>query len=142
MSPKLDSLYANHGEGIRYIAFGLLTLVVSWVSYSLFVIMDIDMTLSNALSWVAAVVFAFFVNKYYVFIDADAKNIFKELIEFFGARIVTGIIAIVLFPILTAIGLGFVFLGIEGLFARGITSGVEIVLNYLFSKYMVFNTKK
>ena len=36
------------------------------------------------------------------------------------------------------IGLDFVFLGVEGLFARGITSGVEIVLNYVISKFIVF----
>ena len=36
------------------------------------------------------------------------------------------------------IGLDFVFLGVEGMFARGITSGVEIVMNYIISKFIVF----
>lgn len=142
MSGKIEQFVKKHDEGSRYIFFGIFTVLVSWASYSLFVFAGIDLSLSNTLSWLTAVIFAFVVNKFYVFRSKEttAFVLGKELISFFGSRIFTGVVAIVLFPILVSIGLGFVFFGVEGLFARGIVSGVEIVLNYILSKYVVFNT--
>lgn len=131
----------RHDEGIRYIAFGILTVLVSWGTYAVFVFLGIDLAVSNILSWICAVLFAFIVNKVFVFraTGSSRMRLGAELVSFFGGRILTGVIAMVLFPGLCAIGLDFVFLGVEGLFARGITSGVEIALNYLISKFVVFN---
>jgi len=90
-----------------------------------------------------AVLFAFFVNKYLVFrsIESNSITLGAELAEFFAARIFTGAVAIILFPILLSIGLDFVFFGVPGLFARGVNSAVEIVLNYILSKFVVFRRK-
>ena len=130
----------QHDEGIRYIIFGVLTVLVSWGTYAVFVFMGIDLAISNILSWICAVLFAFVVNKIYVFRCFGSSNVKLgvEFVSFIGGRIFTGIVAAVLFPALCAIGLDFVFLGVEGLFARGITSGVEIIINYLISKFIVF----
>ena len=131
---------AKHDEGIRYIFFGVITVLVSWGTYALFVFMGIDLAVSNVLSWICAVLFAFVVNKIYVFrcVGSSKVKLSAELVSFFGGRVFTGVVAALLFPALCAIGLGFVVLGVEGLFARGITSGVEILLNYLISKFIVF----
>lgn len=130
----------QHDEGIRYIVFGILTVLVSWGTYAVFVFMGIDLSISNILSWICAVLFAFVVNKIYVFrcFGSSTVKLGAEFVSFIGGRIFTGIVAAVLFPLLCMIGLDFVFLGVEGLFARGITSGVEIVLNYVISKFIVF----
>ena len=140
MAFDLKEFMTKHDEGIRYIVFGVVTLIVSWVTYALFVFIGVDLALSNILSWICAVLFAFVVNKIYVFrcTGSSTVNLGAELISFFGGRLFTGAVAALLFPGLVAIGLGFVFLGVEGMFARGITSGVEIVLNYVISKFIVF----
>lgn len=140
MVADIKEIVTKHDEGVRYIAFGILTVIVSWVTYALFVFMGIDLAVSNMMSWFCAVLFAFVVNKFYVFrcIGSSTIRLGAELASFFMGRMLTGILAGVLFPALCAIGLGFTFMGVAGLFARGITSIVEIALNYLLSKFLVF----
>ena len=140
MPKEISEFVTKHDEGVRYILFGILTVIVSWITYAAFVFVGIDMAVSNILSWFCAVLFAFVVNKIYVFkcVGSSKVRLGAELVSFFGGRILTGILAGVLFPALCAIGLGFTFMGVAGLFARGITSLVEIALNYLLSKFLVF----
>ena len=133
----------KHDEGVRYIIFGILTVIVSWASYAMLALTGIDYTFANGASWFCAVIFAFFVNKYFVFrsLSFEKQTLGAELLEFFAARIFTGVVAILLFPALMNIGFDFVFLGVPGLFARGINTFVEIVLNYILSKFVVFRRK-
>lgn len=137
----------KHDEGVRYIIFGFLTVIVSWISYALLALAGVNYSLSNGLSWFCAVIFAFFVNKYFVFrsLDSRTTTLGAELIEFFASRLFTGAVAIILFPVLMNMGLDFVFLGVPGLMARGVNTTVEIILNYILSKFVVFrrsnNTK-
>jgi putative flippase GtrA len=130
----------KHDEGVRYIIFGFLTVIVSWISYALLALAGVNYSVSYGLSWFCAVIFAFFVNKYFVFrsLDSRTTTLGAELIEFFASRLCTGAVAIILFPVLMNMGLDFVFLGVPGLMARGVNTTVEISLNYLLSKFVVF----
>ena len=143
MAQGLKDFVMRHDEGIRYIIFGILTVIVSWISYAALALLGMNYSLANGLSWFCAVIFAFFVNKYFVFRSMDSKKqtLGAELLEFFAARIFTGAVAIILFPILIRIGLDFVFLGVPGLFARGVNTAVEVILNYILSKFVVFRRK-
>ncbi len=143
MSPKLGAFVRRHDEGVRYIVFGILTVIVSWATYALLALTGINYSVANGMSWFFAVIFAFFVNKYFVFRSMDSKRqtLGAELVEFFAARVFTGAVAIILFPILMSVGLDFVFLGVPGLFARGVNSAVEVILNYILSKFVVFRRK-
>lgn len=143
MKQEVEGFIKQHDEGIRYIIFGILTVIVSWISYAILALAGVNYSVANTTSWFCAVIFAFFVNKYFVFrsMDSETLTLGAELIQFFAARVFTGAVAILLFPFLIEIGLGFVFLGIPGLFARGVNSGVEIILNYVFSKFIVFRQK-
>ncbi len=140
MADGIKDMMEKHDEGVRYIAFGILTVIVSWITYAAFVFVGIDLAVSNMLSWFCAVLFAFVVNKYWVFrcVGSSKMRLGAELMSFFGGRMLTGILAGVMFPALCAIGLGFTFMGVAGLFARGLTSLMEIALNYLLSKFLVF----
>lgn len=143
MAHGLKDFVMRHDEGVRYIIFGILTVIVSWISYAALALLGVNYSLANGLSWFCAVIFAFFVNKYFVFRSMDSKKqtLGAELLEFFAARIFTGAVAIILFPILIRIGLDFVFLGVPGLFARGVNTAVEVILNYILSKFVVFRRK-
>lgn len=136
----IRELWTRYEELIRYVFFGGLTVLVSWGSYAVFVALGIDPNISNAASWLCAVLFAFVVNKYWVFMskDSSAKKIASEFAQFFGSRILTGIIAIVLFPILVHVGVDQDLFGLENMVTKLIVSVVEIVLNYVLSKYLVF----
>jgi len=143
MSSFLD-MFAKYREGILYLFYGALTVLVSWGTYALFVWIGMDLNISNVLSWICAVSFAFVVNKWMVFEcrSLDKKVLAKELSSFFFFRIITGIIAIIAFPILLHIGLDQSLLGVDGLVARITTSVIEIILNYVASKFVVFKTKE
>ena len=63
MSPKLGAFVRRHDEGVRYIVFGILTVIVSWATYALLALTGINYSVANGMSWFFAVIFAFFVNK-------------------------------------------------------------------------------
>ena len=127
---KISDLMTKYREAIAYVFFGGLTTIVGWVAYALFVNIGIELNLSNILSWVCGVTFAFVVNKWFVFQSksVEKKTVLRELGSFFGSRIFTGVIAWVLFPILLWAGIDQTFFGTEGFIAKVITSIIEIIL--------------
>ena len=66
MISKLMKKVLNR-ESISYIIFGVLTTLVDWASYAMFWSLGWDYRVSTALSWAAAVLFAFVTNKFWVF---------------------------------------------------------------------------
>ena len=133
-------LYRQHKEIVLYLVFGVLTTVVNWLAYAVFVGIGLDINVANILSWIVGVSFAFVVNKWYVFESRslDGTKVIKEFGSFVGARIFTGVIAIILFPILYNLGLDQSLFGTDGFLAKIVTSAIEIVLNWVLSKYVVF----
>jgi len=130
-------------EAFLYILFGAFTVLVSWASYAVFVWMGLELNVSNILSWICAVLFAFVVNKWFVFEcrSKEPKVVIRELGSFFSARVLTGVIAIIMFPVLLAMGMDGALFGVDGFPARIVTSIVEIALNWVFSKYLIFTKK-
>ena len=139
----MGQLYKDHKEAVLYIVCGGFTTLISWASYALFVSTGIDLNISNILSWVCGVLFAFVVNKWIVFEckSTEKLTILKELGGFIGSRIATGVLAFILFPILLYIGIDQSIMGFDGMVARVITSIIEIALNWVLSKYFVFTHK-
>ena len=139
----IKQVLEDHRESVLYIFFGSFTVLISWGTYAAYVWMGIEPVISNALSWVSAILFAFVVNKWLVFECRSTEKITvaKELSSFIGARLFTGIVAFVLFPILLYAGLDGTFFGVEGFRARMVVSFIEIILNWIFSKYLIFTRK-
>lgn len=135
-----ELLNGKHSEAVRYILFGGLNVVVTWVAYSVLVVLGADLNVSNILSWVIGVLVAFVCNKFWVFrsTSTEGKTLGREFVSFFGGRIFTGIVAFVGFPILYGLGLDQSFMGVDGLPAKILTSVIEIALNFVISKYLVF----
>ncbi|MDR3283225.1 MAG: GtrA family protein [Candidatus Methanoplasma sp.] len=138
----MEEFTKKHRESVLYVGCGAGTVAVSWVAYAVFVWAGIDLNVSNALSWICAVSFAFVVNKWVVFRSQSVqKNVLAaEMSLFFLLRILTGAVAIAVFPLLYMVGLDQSFMGVEGFIARVAVSLVEIVLNYLASKFLVFRS--
>ena len=65
MIKKIKAFVKEHKEGVLYLVFGALTTLVSILSFALFnaLLGDERYLISNLISWVIAVVFAFFTNK-------------------------------------------------------------------------------
>ncbi|MFA7175322.1 MAG: GtrA family protein [Kiritimatiellia bacterium] len=137
---NIEKVYNKHGEAIRYLFFGGLNVIVTWVSYAVLVMCGVDPAISNAASWIIGVLFAFVVNKLYVFGSKSLtlRVVTREFFSFMGARVFTGIIAIVGFPILVGLGLNQPFMGVPDFIAKITVSCIEIALNYVLSKYFIF----
>lgn len=152
---KWKEIFQKHREGIAYLFFGGLSTVVSWGSYAVFALLfsalDYTVTLfgfqvsmmvllSNILSWVCAVVFAFVTNKLWVFESKswDAAVFLPEAGKFLSARIITGILEIVAVPLLVSLGMNQTIFGIKGIVAKIVVSIVVVLLNYVFSKLFIF----
>ena len=132
----------KYSEYIRYIIFGVLNVIITWVAYAVFVIAGIDPVISNGMSWVVGVIVAFICNKFWVFYSKSVARdtVQREAVTFIAERIFTGVLAIVTFWFLYDIGINQFIFGLEGFYAKILTSGMEIVLNFFISKYYVFRT--
>lgn len=139
MINKLKKMYKKYKEIINYLIIGGLTTVVSLVSFYLVRILiftkdtQLDIQISNIISWIFAVLFAFITNKKYVFESktTGTKKI-KEMIKFYLSRLTTLIIDMVTMWILTAP------LNINDKVSKIIVQFIIVVLNYVFSKLFVF----
>ena len=152
------NFFKKYKEIIAYLFWGVMTTIVSWGTYSIFVILFKDLQyeielfiincpvvvfLSNILSWVFAVMFAFVTNKLWVFDSKswERKVVSKELCKFIAARLITGVLEIVGVPLLVSVGINQKIFGIEGIVAKIIVSVAVVVLNYVYSKLFVFMKK-
>ena len=142
---RIKDLFIKYKEVIMYLIFGVATTLVNWIVYSLLMKTSvINMTISNAIAWFAAVVFAYITNKIFVFESKswNPAEVWKEVVKFFGARIATGVIEIGGLPLLYYIGVKQSIFGVEGFLAKILVSVIVVILNYVFSKIFVFSTKK
>lgn len=132
MFNKLLDLYKKYKEIINYLIFGGLTTLISIVTYALFAkVFNIDYLISNVLSWIIAVLFAYITNKLFVFESNFKKNI-KEITSFFFFRIVSLVMEMVILYVFVDM------LHIDDLVTKIIAQVIVIVSNYIFSKVFVF----
>lgn len=136
-------------ETILYLVFGVLTTLVNFVVFEAMnrTLGDSYALLSETVAFIAAVLFAFFTNKPFVFQSKDwsAKTLSREIPTFFGGRILSFLIEAAL--VLVARDLlhagDYSFFGITGLTIAKIPIAVIVViLNYVFSKVFVFKNKR
>ncbi len=140
----IKGLFKKYKQIILYLFFGVTTTAVNWCIYALTNgLLQMEMTLANAVAWLGAVVYAFVTNKLFVFESKSmaGKVILQEGIKFFGSRVVSGLFEILLPTALFAIGVNQPLLGVEGGIAKATVSALIIILNYLFSKFLVFRKK-
>ena len=133
------------GEAIRYLVMGGLTTVVSWGTYALFARnLGMEITVSNILSWVCAVIFAYLTNKVWVFHSYSWKVgfVLREVALFISARLMTGVIEMAGVPLLVKAGLDQKLFGVKGMLAKVVVSILVVILNYVFSKLIIFRRKE
>jgi putative flippase GtrA len=140
---KIKYFLNKYKEIIAYLFWGGMTTLVSWGTYSLFVTVLQSISVANILSWICAVLFAFVTNKLWVFQSKEwaFRLVMPELLKFVSARLATGLLEIVGVPLLVYMGLNQRIAGIEGMAAKVLVSVIVVILNYVFSKLLVFREK-
>lgn len=139
MKEKIIELYKKYKEIIVYLVFGGLSTIVNFVSYFIFArIIGIDEVVSSGLSWLCAVIFAYLTNKIFVFNSktTTTKELIKEAITFVSCRVLSGIFCDVgTFAIMVKV------LKINDIIAKIITQVMVVIVNYIFSKLIIFKKR-
>lgn len=121
-------------EVFRYLLFGGMTTGVNLFAFACLRYAGISVNTANLVSIMAAVVFAFFVNRFFVFgvTNRDVMQIARELASFAGMRM--GTLAIEFFGVYFLNGM----LGISGFISKCLIQALVILLNYVISKFVIF----
>lgn len=123
---------------INYIFFGVLTtgvnLLVFWLANSQF---HLYYLFANLIAWFFSVIFAFFTNKYFVFKSSTKRFIFfiKEFFLFLWMRVLSGIFDMGSMFIMVSV------MKIDSDIAKILTQFVIVILNYTFSKVVIFKER-
>ena len=132
---KIRAFLEKHYDILAYLFFGVLTTAVNYMVYlPCYNWLGFSGAASNAIAWVAAVIFAYLTNKPFVFRSHDwsRETVVPELARFVGCRVGSGLTE-------TAV----IFLCVDVLLLNGnviklLTSILVVILNYIGSKLLVF----
>ena len=134
----MRALWEKYKAIFWYLVFGVITTVVNIVTYYLcYELGGVANVPSNVIAWAVAVAVAFVTNKLWVF---DSKSFapgvaLPELWKFVSCRLVTGVMD-------TAImWVGVDVLGGPGTAVKVGSNALVVVLNYVFSKLIIFKDK-
>ena len=167
----MKKLLEKYREIILYLIFGVLTTFVGWAVY--FAILFVGKaafgippetttggaylaiyTAAQIIQWVAAVLFAFFTNRKWVFTGADREaKMLPQLTKFAAGRLATfGVDYVVTY--FGALGLSKLIVAwnsveifgkefnLNEIGAKVVAAVIVIIANYFFSKLFVFKDKK
>jgi len=167
----MREFYKKHAQIIKYLIFGVLTTVVGWAVYfGVLFCMKAAMSIpvedttsakylvaystAQVIQWVAAVLFAFFTNRKWVFTEADKSgSVIGQLGVFAGGRVMTfaldygvtyfGAFALgVMLPWASKMEMFGREWNLNEIAAKVIAAVIVIIGNYFFSKLLVFREKR
>ena len=136
MKKLILEMYEN--DVIRYIFWGGCTTLVNLVSFYLMRIAGLPLMAANIISIILAILFAYVVNSRFVFHDSceTLKDHIQPFVKFISARLVTMVIEV------GGVWLLAVVMGFHDMVAKFCTQFLVLVLNYIFSKFLIFTTGK
>ena len=161
----MKKLFKKYEEIIIYLIVGVLTTIVSWGACFVAKLIGLDPDIKiqnfiiNTIGWVVGVLFAYPLNRKWVFKSTN-PHIFKEFFGFAGSRLSTWILDILIMfvfinvwriflPFCNFLHENISFLAkmdIDNLhywFVKIFISAVLVtILNYVFSKVLIFGKKK
>lgn len=131
---KIIELYKKYKEIVNYLIAGVLTTIVGLLSFEIFLkVFHIHYIISNVLSWITAVSFAYVINRRFVFDSkTEGKEQFKEIINFFKYRLVSLVIETGCLYLLVDI------CKFDASISKIFMQVVVVILNYVFSKFFTF----
>ena len=168
---KIKDSYIKHREIINYLIFGVLTTFVGWIVYFAVLLGGkaiagipaeqteggkylLVYTVAQIVQWIAAVLFAYFTNRRWVFTDADkSAPMLPQLGLFAAGRLVTlgldyvvtlfgGMALSAMIPKLNSVEMLGKVVNVNELSAKVVAAVIVIAGNYVFSKMLVFRKKR
>ncbi|MBR2828524.1 MAG: GtrA family protein [Bacilli bacterium] len=117
-------------EGLSYLFFGFCTTLINLIAFYIFRKMNIDLYISNGISWIISVLFAYITNRLFVF--HSKGKVIKEGFSFLFFRILS-----------LVFDMAFLFLFVDifhisDIISKIIVNILIIIINYVFSKIFIF----
>lgn len=132
-------------ETISYVIVGVLTTAVDYIVFAIVnetlkkggVGVTESSSAATVVSWIAAVLFAYVTNKFFVFKSQEKGflPVLKEMASFFAARLISGVIVLGMMYVLVD------KMHINEYIAKVLTSAFNLVFNYVASKLIIFKKK-
>jgi|GEM_PF-716650 len=117
---------------LKFLAVGLTTMVVQLSSFALmWDIFHIPRRLSVSISYLAAVTFHFFSNRFFTF-QAGNANVYRQLVKYIAVTCLNYVITIVVVDVCVKIFFLSPYIGVMAAIATTVMTG------FLFLKYWVF----
>lgn len=136
---EFKAFLKKYSEVIAYLFFGALTTLINLVTFwFLSTVFNLETVIATVIAWIIAVVFAFITNKIWVF-KSKSKNTretTREAAMFTIARLVTLGVEVFLMWLMVD------NLKQDKLLWKLLCNVVTIVLNFVFSKLIVFKKKE
>lgn len=130
----MRAFFKKHRQVVDYLFWGAATTLVNYLVYFLLTrFLHIDIVFANIAAWAIAVLFAFWVNRAFVF--HGNGNLLAEFLLFSGGRIFSG-----------ALETGILWLFVDTLHFYDLpikifASVIVVILNYIFSKFIIFTKR-
>lgn len=137
-------MYKKYEEAITYLFFGFLAFLVNMVAYAAAAwVLGADndnvalVLVATVFAWVVAVLFAYWTNRKFVFKSKiiDKIGMRQEFITFVGARVVTGVMELIIMYIMVDLA------NVDDLASKFVCNVIVTISNYIFSKLWVFKKK-
>lgn len=136
---KGKEYYKKYREGITYlISGGIATFLNIGVFALLTYMFKINYGISNIIAIIVSIIFQYISNKFIVF--ESKRNTFKENVKEFVSFISCRAITMIMDQAMMTIGVE--KLGINELVMKVIVNIIVIIVNYIFSKLIVFKKKE
>lgn len=132
---KCKEIWKKYKQYILYLFFGGVTTLVSWASFYVCArLLYIPTVPSNVISWILAVAAAYVTNRKWVFESTATgfRRVIKEIISFTVSRLLSLGVETLLLWITVDI------CGWNDMLMKVIISIAVIIINYIFSKFLVF----
>lgn len=131
----IKKYYERYHELLYYVIFGVLTTLVNLAAfYILDTLLAWPYLWANAVAIIVSILFAYVTNKLFVF---ETKGLTwaengMEFLRFIGWRAVSGLVDMAAMWILVD------FIALDTNLAKLLTQFIVVVLNYVFSKFLIF----
>ncbi|MCL1989591.1 MAG: YfhO family protein [Defluviitaleaceae bacterium] len=127
----------NNEDKVSTIFLGALTVLINWVMYMVAIqAFNFPMVIGNLIAWLSTVAFAFTTHKIWLLKDTNwsSSTVKIQIKQFLSARRLTALVDLIGMPFLFFLGINQATLGIEGLEAKLVISGVIVLLNIASKK--------
>lgn len=131
---KIKELLKKYKEVIMYLIIGVLTTVINYVIFVIAIKLGVEELISNIIAWIITIIVAYILNKIFVFESKSFEKsvLTKEITSFTASRLATLGVEEAMLWIFVEI------LSLNAYLIKLLANVVVIILNYIFSKFMIF----